>query len=66
MSALSIIRDASKAKMLSQKVSRGWPGGTVVKFTRSALAALGSLVRIPGADLCTACQAMLCQVSHIK
>ena len=40
------------------KISSGCqPGGTVVKFTYSALAAQGSLVRILGADLCTACQA---------
>ena len=35
-----------------QKVSfRGWPGGTAVKFRRSALAAWGSPVWIPGADM---------------
>ena len=40
--------------------------GTIVKFTCSALTAQGSLVWIPGVDLCTACQAMLWQASHIK
>ena len=35
------------------------PGGAAVRFARSALAAWGLLVRIPGVDLCTACQAML-------
>src|SRR3712207_2934236 len=44
----------------------GQPGGTAVKFARSASAALGSLVRILGVDLRTAWQAMLCQASHIK
>ena len=39
--------------------------GAVVKVTRSALAAQGSLVQIPGADLRTACQAMLWGASHI-
>ena len=29
----------------------GWPGGAPVKFARSALAAHGSLVQIPGADM---------------
>ena len=45
--------------------SWGWPGGTVVKFARSALVAWGSPVWISGADLRTACQAMLWQASHI-
>ena len=31
--------------------SRGWPGGVVVKFTRSASVARGSQVRILGADM---------------
>ena len=31
--------------------SRGWPGGTAVKFTRSASAAQGLLLQIPGRDL---------------
>ena len=44
---------------------RGWPGGTAVKCARSALVAWGSLVRILGVDLCTTCQAMLWQASHI-
>ena len=44
----------------------GRPGGAPVKFARSALAARGSPVRILGADLCTACQAMLWQVFHVK
>ena len=44
---------------------RGWPGGAEVKFSRSALAALGSPVQIPGTDLHTAWQAMLWQVCHI-
>ena len=32
-------------------VSRGWPGGVVVKFVCSTSAAQGLLVRILGADL---------------
>ena len=35
---------------LSIKECWGRPGGAVVKFARSASAARGSLVRIPGAD----------------
>ena len=31
--------------------SLDWPGGTVVKCTRYALAAQGSPVRIPGTDM---------------
>ena len=42
----------------------GRPGGTAVKFACSALVARGSLVRVPGADLCTASQAMLWQASY--
>ena len=38
-----------------------WPGGIVVKFTHSALAAQGSLVWTLGADTHTAHQAMLQQ-----
>ena len=30
---------------------RGWPSGTAVKFTHSALAARSLPVRIPGADM---------------
>ena len=37
----------------------GWPSGVVAKFARSASAAQGSLIRIPGIDLCTAYEAML-------
>ena len=33
------------------KKPRDWPGGTAVKFTRSSLAAWGSPVQIPGADV---------------
>ena len=47
------------------QILRGWPGGTAVQFTHSALAARGSPIRIPSADLCTAYQAMLWQASHI-
>ena len=37
--------------LLGQKLSAGWPGGAVVKFSRSASAAWGSPVQIPGADI---------------
>ena len=40
---------------------RGWPGGVVFNFTCSTLMAWGLQVRIPGADLHTAHQAMLLQ-----
>ena len=43
---------------------RGQPGGAVVKFSHSALAAWGSLVQIPGMNQSTACQAMLWQMYH--
>ena len=39
--------------------------GTAVKFAHSDSVAQGSLVRILGVDLRTACQAMLWQASHI-
>ena len=45
---------------------RGWPGGLVAKFACSASAARDSQVQMPGADLSTAYQAMLRQVSHIS
>ena len=44
---------------------RGFPGGAVVNFARSASAAHGSQVQIPGRDVDTAYQAMLWQASHI-
>ena len=47
------------------KISRGHPGGVVVNFSHTASAAGGLPVWIPGADLHTAYQAMLWQVSHI-
>ena len=50
----------------SQKYPWGQPSGAAVKFTHSTSVAWGSLVWIPGADLCTACQAMLWQASHVK
>ena len=43
---------------------RGQPRGTAVKCTPSASAAQGSPLWIPGADLHTACQAMLWQASY--
>ena len=41
------------------------PGGAVINFVHSVSVAQGSPVWIPGADLCTAYQAMLWQVSHV-
>ena len=41
-----------------KSVYGGWPGCSVVRFTRSTSAAQASPVQIPGADLCTTCQAM--------
>ena len=45
--------------------SWGWPSSAALKFAHSTPAAWGSPVPIPGADLRTACQAMLRQASHI-
>ena len=56
-----LLGNGNSAKM----ALRGQSGGTAVKFAHSTWAAWGSLVQIPGADLCTACQVMLWQVSHI-
>ena len=44
----------------------GQLGGAAVKFARSASVARGLPVRILGADLHTACQAMLWLASHIE
>ena len=67
MQPLVIIKGSSKLSLLSfTKLNwRGQPGGTAVKFARSALVAQGLLVQIPGVDLRTASQAMLWQVSNI-
>ena len=45
--------------MVTQKFQPGPAHGVVVNFVRSALAAQGSCIWIPGADLYTARQAML-------
>ena len=42
-----------------KKIKRGWPGGVVVKFAHSTLAAQGLQVQILDTDLYTAHQAML-------
>ena len=52
-------------KLFKKLSQRGQPGGNAVKFAHSNSAAQGSMVLIPGADLCTAYQAMLWQASHI-
>ena len=44
---------------LKKIMGKGWPGGAVVKFTGSTLAARGSQAWIPVADLHTAHQALL-------
>ena len=44
-------RDVSESHSIHKNIDEGWPGGTAVKFARSTLAARGSLVRIPGADM---------------
>ena len=49
----------------SKTENKGQPSGLEVMFACSASVAQGSLVQIPGADLCTAYQAMLWQASHI-
>ena len=46
--------------MLYKNYFGGWPGGVMVKFTHSALAAQGSQVQTPGTDLHTIHQAMMC------
>ena len=45
---------------------RGQPSGAAVEFMHSTSAAWGLLLWILGVDLCTACQAMLWQASHIE
>ena len=45
--------------------SRGQTSGAVFKFALSASTAWGSPDGIPGADLCTAYQAMLWQAAYI-
>ena len=62
---LSGDEDIEGMQTSGRKHCRGWPGGTVVKFTHSALAVWGLLIWIPRMDLRTACQALLWQVSHI-
>ena len=61
--ARSIVSILQGLANLVKKESTG--AGVVVKFTRSAWATQGSPVQIPGAELRTACQAMLWQASHI-
>ena len=46
-------------RSIKNYLSRGRPGGVVVKFTHSTLAAQGLLIQILGVDLHTAHQAML-------
>ena len=38
-------------KERKERTTKGWPGEAAVKFTRSALVAWGSLVRILGANM---------------
>ena len=51
--------------MLLRKYTRASQWQSSYKFAHSALVAQGSLVWILGADLRTACQAMLWQASHV-
>ena len=48
MNADSLCSGKGNFKMV---MGRGWPGGIVVKFARSASVAQGSWVRIPDLDL---------------
>ena len=62
----STFRQATSKLLVDQEFARrGQQVGAAGKFACSASAAQGSLVRIAGADLCTACQAMLWKASHI-
>ena len=54
-----------ETRVLENKKLRGRPSGTAFEFANSTSAARGLPVRIPGADLSTAYQAMLWQASHI-
>ena len=47
-------------------INEGQPSGAVVKFAHSALVAQGLPIWILGADLHTACQAVLWQASTYK
>ena len=49
----------SPGEPLKNVASGGQPYGAAVMFVRSASVAQGSLVRIPGADLCATCHTML-------
>ena len=60
--------DAPKQLEFQMFTKTEWEGPawcTVVKFSRSASAAWGFPVQIPGADLRATCEAMLWQASHI-
>ena len=52
--------------LFQTKVSWDWPGGIVVKFSSSTLAAWGSQFPIPGTDLHNAHQAVLWQCPTYK
>ena len=45
------IKSFNLAKQSFENEGEGWPGGAVVKFAQSALAAWSSLVWMPGADM---------------
>ena len=45
------VKDMNSQFIKQRRWNGGWPGGMVVKFAHCALAAQGSLVQIPRADL---------------
>ena len=47
---ITVLREKHECKKVLKDIW-GWPGGSAVKYTHSALAAKGSLVQIPGADM---------------
>ena len=53
-------------KQIKKENLRVWPSGVVVKFARSALAAWGSWLQIPGMNLHTVCQAICGSILHTK
>lgn len=65
LSAVSKILKLFAEGTIMKVIPRGWSRGAAVEFAPSALEARGAPVQISSEDLCTACQAMLRQASHI-